>query len=168
LTCPRQALYPFVPIFCRGTSRLRSFLKRANAFKSMLSLRLFLCCNDDLTEYPPAPATQSCLRPGAQQTRERAGNPGFSRIRFRLRTPGSPKLRCKSPKVSGRVRKYSRFAETIGGDWFDHHCRPRAAVASRRPTRCAVSAPLYRKHGRYVRYHSEDFVETDNPDGWLV
>jgi hypothetical protein len=52
-----------------------------------------------------------------------AGNPGFSRIRLRLQTPGLAKLREKSPKVSTQIRKYSRFAETIGGDWFDHHCR---------------------------------------------
>ena len=45
--------------------------------------------------------------------------PGFSRIRFRLWTPCLPNLRWKSPKVSGLVREYSRFAETIGGDWFD-------------------------------------------------
>ncbi len=32
------------------------------------------------------------------------------------------------PKVSGSIRKYSRLAETIDGDWFDHHCRPTKAV----------------------------------------
>ncbi len=32
------------------------------------------------------------------------------------------------PKVSGLVREYSRFAETIGGDRFDHHCRPTGAI----------------------------------------
>jgi hypothetical protein len=37
-------------------------------------------------------------------------------------------MRRKSPKVSGLVGEYSRFAETIGGDWFDHDCRPRPAV----------------------------------------
>jgi hypothetical protein len=26
-------------------------------------------------------------------------------------------------KVSGLVRENSRFAETIGGDWFDQDCR---------------------------------------------
>ena len=65
-----------------------------------------------------------------QEPRQWAGNPGFSRIRLRLRTPGSPTLRWKSPKVSGLVRDYSRFAETIGGDWFDHHCRRLRAQAS--------------------------------------
>jgi hypothetical protein len=63
-----------------------------------------------------------------QETREWAGNPGFSRIRFRLRTPALPNLRCKSPKVSGRFRKYSRFGEIIGGDGFDQDCRPTNAV----------------------------------------
>jgi hypothetical protein len=37
-------------------------------------------------------------------------------------------MRRKSPKVSGFVRKYSRFAETIGGDVFNHDCRPTEAV----------------------------------------
>ena len=46
----------------------------------------------------------------------------------RLEAPGLPKLREKLPKVSGRIRKYSRLAETIVGDRFDHHCRPRKAV----------------------------------------
>ena len=39
-----------------------------------------------------------------------------------------PNLRWKSPKVSGLLREYSRFAETIGGDWFDHDCRPTLAA----------------------------------------
>jgi hypothetical protein len=51
-----------------------------------------------------------------QETQEWAGNPGFSHIRLRLQAPGLPKLRVKSLKVSGRIRKYSRFAETIVGD----------------------------------------------------
>jgi len=59
----------------------------------------------------------------SQGTREGSGNPGFSRIRFRLWTTASPRLRRKSLKVSGLLRKYSRFAETLGGDWFDHDCR---------------------------------------------
>jgi hypothetical protein len=66
----------------------------------------------------------------SEETRERAGNRGFSRIRFRLQAPGLPKLREKSPKVSGQIRKYSRFAETVCGDRFDHHCRP-TVVATR-------------------------------------
>src|SRR6187397_2722630 len=68
-------------------------------------------------------------------TREWAGNPSFSRIRFRLWTPALPRLRRKSPKVSGLLRKYSRFGETMGGDRFDHDCRPRGLVGS------AVTSP---------------------------
>jgi hypothetical protein len=52
----------------------------------------------------------------------------FSRIRFRLSTSCSPNSRRKSPKVSGLVRECSHFAETIGGDWFDHDCRPTRAA----------------------------------------
>jgi hypothetical protein len=64
----------------------------------------------------------------SQETADWAGNPGFSRIRFGLWTAALGKLRGKSPKVSGRFRKYSRFGETIAGDEFDQDCRPRAAV----------------------------------------
>jgi hypothetical protein len=73
-----------------------------------------------LPPQPPIPAFSLA----SQETREPAGNPGFLRIRFCFRVPGLPNLSWKSPKVSGLVRKYSRFAETIGGDWFDHDCRP--------------------------------------------
>jgi hypothetical protein len=41
-----------------------------------------------------------------------------------------PNLRRKSPKVSGRFRRYSRFGETIGGDRFDHDCRPTMALCA--------------------------------------
>ena len=63
---------------------------------------------------------------------ERRGNGSKYRLfahSIRLRTPGSPILGWKSPKVSGPSREYSRFAETIVGDWF-------AARA------CVVEAPL--------------------------
>ena len=63
-----------------------------------------------------------------QETREWAGYPGFSCIQVRLWIPSSVILRWKLPKVSGLVREYSRFAETIGGDQFDHNCHPKAAV----------------------------------------
>jgi hypothetical protein len=33
-------------------------------------------------------------------------------------------LETESAKVSGLFREYSRFGETIAGDWFDHDCRP--------------------------------------------
>ena len=59
-----------------------------------------------------------------QEAREWAGSPGFLRVRFRLRTPGSLILRRKLPKVSGLAGEYSCFAETIGGDWFDPDSRP--------------------------------------------
>jgi hypothetical protein len=48
--------------------------------------------------------------------------PAFRAFDFVSGLP-SPNLRWRSPKVSGLVREYSRFAETIGGDWFDHDCR---------------------------------------------
>ena len=84
-----------------------------------------------------SPATQSGIRLGFPRDTETGRKSGFSRIRFGLQTPGSPVLRRKSRKVSGRVREYSRFAETIGGDWFDHDCRPRAASDFATRSHCA-------------------------------
>jgi hypothetical protein len=65
-----------------------------------------------LSLQPPSPA----FGPASQETREWAGNPGFSRIRFHLWPPALPNLRCKLRKVSGFLREYSRFGETVGGD----------------------------------------------------
>lgn len=45
--------------------------------------------------------------PTSQETRERAGNPGYSRIRFCLRALGLQILNWKLAEVSGPVRKYS-------------------------------------------------------------
>jgi hypothetical protein len=77
---------------------------------------------------PTASASHSCVRPGFPRDARMGQNPGFSRIRFGLCTPGSPVFRRKSSKVSGRVCRYSRFAETFGGDRFDHDCRPTMAL----------------------------------------
>jgi hypothetical protein len=54
--------------------------------------------------------------------------PAFRAFDFRLGTVGSAISRRKSLKVSGHVREYSRFAETIGGDRFDQDCRPTIAL----------------------------------------
>jgi hypothetical protein len=61
---------------------------------------------------PPIPT----FGQASQGTREWAGIPGFSRIRFCLQTPNLPILGRQLPKVSGHDREYSRFAETAGGD----------------------------------------------------
>jgi len=39
-----------------------------------------------------------------------------------------PRWRQKSAKVSGLLREYSRFGETLGGDRFDHDCLPILAL----------------------------------------
>ena len=77
-----------------------------------------------LPSQPAIPAIGQASR----ETRKRAGNPGFSRIHFRLWTSGWPSWRRKSTKVSGHLREYSRFRETMGGDRFDHDCRPTRAL----------------------------------------
>ena len=61
-----------------------------------------------------------------RETREWFGSPG---IRAFGSSPDSRfvDFELNLPKVSGLVREYSRFAETIGGGWFDHDCRPTAA-----------------------------------------
>jgi hypothetical protein len=64
---------------------------------------------------PPQPPIPT-FGQASQETRERAGNPGFSRIRFCLQTPNSPILGRQLPKVSSHDRENSRFAETTGGD----------------------------------------------------
>src|ERR1700733_1074375 len=51
-----------------------------------------------------------------EETRNKAGNPGFSRINFRLQTPDSQILGRQSAKVSGHLYEYSRSAETNAGD----------------------------------------------------
>ena len=62
----------------------------------------------DVRILPPQPPIQVFGRT-AQETREWAGNPGFSCIRFGLRAPSLPMLRRKLPKVSGLARGYSRL-----------------------------------------------------------
>ena len=70
----------------------------------------------------------SAFNLGFHEMRERPRKRGFSRIRSRLQTPSSPSLRRKSPKVSGLLRGNSRFAETIGEDWFDRDCHLTVSV----------------------------------------
>ena len=80
--------------------------------------------------------------------RHRPGNGGFSRIRLCLRTPNSLVSGPNLPKVSSRVRGNSRFAETIGGDQFDHDCRPSfpSKIAQHHPSHAARLSlpPLWR------------------------
>jgi hypothetical protein len=59
-----------------------------------------------------------------KRRKNRPGNPGFSGNRLRLWTPALPNLRWKLRKVSGLLREYSRFEETVGGDGFDQDYRP--------------------------------------------
>jgi hypothetical protein len=80
---------------------------------------------------PPRSARHSCVRPGLPRDARMGRNPGFSRIRFSLWTPGLPRLRRKSAKISGLLRNYSRFGEIMSGDRFDHDCRPTEAVRFR-------------------------------------
>ena len=48
----------------------------------------------------------------------------------------------ESPKVSGLVREYSRFAVTFGGDGFDHNCLPTMALCL-----CQFSRPDCTENG---------------------
>ncbi|MBI5323068.1 hypothetical protein [Bradyrhizobium sp.] len=77
----------------------------------------------EVRSFPPQPPIPA-FGQAPQETRAQPANPGFSRIQVCLWTLGSLDMRRKSPKVSGLVREYSRFAETIGGDRFDPDCRP--------------------------------------------
>jgi hypothetical protein len=60
------------------------------------------------------PAT-SAFGLASRKTSEWAGNAGFSRLRFRLQDPWFADMEAEIGKVSGHVREYSRFAETIAG-----------------------------------------------------
>jgi hypothetical protein len=77
-----------------------------------------------LPPQPPSPASGLSLQPAPH----RPGNPGFFGFRLCLQTPGLLISGEKRRKVSGHFPKNSRFAETIGGDWFDHDCRPAMAL----------------------------------------
>jgi hypothetical protein len=74
-----------------------------------------------------SPAKQSCVQPGSPTDARIGRKSRLFAIQVCLWTPGSPDMRRKSPKVSGLVCEYSRFADTTGGDKFDHDCRPSLA-----------------------------------------
>ena len=90
-----------------------------------------------LGSQPGTPAIGQTL----EGTRDRAGNAGFLRIRFRLQTPDSPILGAEWPKVSSHLREYSRFVETVGGDLV--RWRPRSQGEG------------------MVRSHSRDYAAVD-------
>jgi hypothetical protein len=77
-----------------------------------------------LRRQPPSHA----IRRGLQPARHRPGIPGFSRTSVSLQAPGLRYSEPKSRKVSDLYLENSRFAETIGRDWFDHDCRPIVAL----------------------------------------
>ena len=103
--------------------------------------------HSEVRSLKPQPRIPAFCR-ASQETRERAGNPGFSRICFGLRTPALTNIRRKSPKVSGRFREYSRFGETIGRDEFDQHRRPRVAVPAVEQRQKAALAICHQRIGR--------------------
>jgi hypothetical protein len=70
-----------------------------------------------MCEFDPFQVSRdSGIRPRSLGNARMAGNAGFSRARFRLRTPKSAIGTRQSANVSGHAREYSRFAETVGGD----------------------------------------------------
>ena len=76
---------------------------------------------------PPASARHSCVRSGFPGDARRGGKFGLFVHSISSLDSRLPNLRRKSPKVSGPIRE-SRFGETIGGDCFDHDCRPRTVA----------------------------------------
>jgi hypothetical protein len=77
---------------------------------------------------PLPPANQCGVRLGSPRSAKMGRKSRLSSTRFCLQTPSSPISKWKSTTISGRVRGQFRLAETIGGDWFDHDCRPTSAV----------------------------------------
>jgi hypothetical protein len=55
--------------------------------------------------------------PASLETQNKPGNPTISRIRFCLHTPVPAILAHQLPKVSDRLRDYSRFLKTRARDW---------------------------------------------------
>jgi hypothetical protein len=83
-----------------------------------------------MSQFDPSQGSQALMRPAGLHERC-ADLPEIRAFRTFDFVSGRPVCRIrggKSAKVSGLVRKYSRFAETNGGDWFDHDCRPIEAV----------------------------------------
>ena len=78
---------------------------------------------------PSWSASHSCVRPGLPRDARMARKSRLFAHSSLSLDSNSPDMGRKSPKVSGPVREYSRFAETIGGDWFDHDCRPKFNVS---------------------------------------
>jgi hypothetical protein len=72
------------------------------------------CIREYESSIPPRSASHCGIRPGPPGDPNNGPEIPAFRTRSRLQTPGSLNLRWKSPKVSGLVREYSRFAETIG------------------------------------------------------
>jgi hypothetical protein len=84
-----------------------------------------------------------------QETREWAGNGLFARS---ISSPDSQvgNLRAPFAKVSGLVREYSRFAETISGDWVRSRLPPgaRRAQPATAGLICQTTAALKRQERR--------------------
>jgi hypothetical protein len=85
---------------------------------------VFFNRNMEVRILPGQPGTLAFSQ-APRETREWAGNAGFSRGRFRLQTPKSVISGRQLAKVSGHVREYSRFAEIVGGDWVQSRLPPR-------------------------------------------
>ena len=77
---------------------------------------------------PAAPAKQSLdLRLRSIYTRNACNLRGIRALATCLQALKIGNFRENLPKVSSPNRKNSRFGEIIGGDWFDHDCRPTTA-----------------------------------------
>jgi hypothetical protein len=99
-----------------------------------------------LPPQPPIP-----LGRAPEETPEWAGNPGFSRIRFRLWTPALPDMRRKSPKVSVHFGEYSRF-----GDFRRRRVRSGLPPDRGSPFRTNTSNKSFRVNVGWVRFSSPD------------
>jgi hypothetical protein len=68
----------------------------------------------------------------SQPTKNRDNGPEIRAFTYSTSSPDSrfADLEVEIAESLRLVRDYSRFAETIGGDWFDHHCRPRAVLTN--------------------------------------
>ena len=72
-----------------------------------------------MCEFDPSHGSQPFPR-SARLPERRENGPEIPAFRALASSLGSRCVRLESEIASGLVREYSRFPETVGGDWFDH------------------------------------------------
>jgi hypothetical protein len=83
-------------------------------------------------DFDSAPASQSVFGPASLSLQEEAANSGLSRFGSCLRAPIWRFRSGRLPKVSGPIREYYRFRETMAGDLVRSRLPTERSIAERR------------------------------------